>query len=103
VRTAPIVHGCWTAGGASLQALGAVVIGAVAGWLASFALRSSTRREAAPLVVAGVVGAVLGLLVFRLLGWEAVGSIVGWMALAGAASAILLAEWLKLLFGSAGD
>jgi uncharacterized membrane protein YeaQ/YmgE (transglycosylase-associated protein family) len=86
-----------------MAALAAFAIGALVGWLASFALRSSTSSEALPLVLAGAVGSVLGVAGARAIGWDSPAAIVGWVAVTAAAASVVLVEGVRLLWGSPGD
>ena len=81
----------------------AIAIGALVGWLATFALRFSTGDTAMPLILAGAVGALGATLAAQAMGWELPPAIVGWVAVTGAGASVVVVEGLRLLRGTPGD
>lgn len=79
-----------------LEWLGTLIIGGIAGWLASIIMSTNQEQGILLNIVVGIIGAYIGSFVFDLLGFGVEGEIIGNLIVATAGAVILLAL-LKLV------
>ena len=76
--------------------LGWIVIGALAGWLASIVAGTNAQMGALANIAVGIVGALLGGILFNMLGGEGVNGFNLWSLLVAVVGAIILLALIKV-------
>lgn len=76
-----------------------LILGAVAGWIASLIMKTDAEQGAIANIVVGIVGAVIGGFVFNLLGGSSVNGFNLYSLLVATVGAIILLAIYKALTG----
>ena len=74
-----------------LEWLGTLIIGGLAGWIASIIMKTSQQQGLLLNIIVGIIGAFIGSFVFGLLGLGVEGAIIGNLIVATVGAVILLA------------
>jgi len=82
--------------------IGGIVLGGLAGWVASMIMKTNESMGLLLNIIVGVVGAVIGNLVFGLLGGSGTNGFSVWSFIVALVGAIILLFIVKL-FTRAGD
>lgn len=80
--------------------IGALVLGGLAGWVASMIMKTNESMGLLLNIVVGIVGAVIGNLVFGLLGGEGTNGFSIWSFVVALVGAIILLFLVKLFTGA---
>jgi uncharacterized membrane protein YeaQ/YmgE (transglycosylase-associated protein family) len=76
-----------------------IVIGALAGWLASIVMKTNARQGLLMDIIVGIVGALIGGFVFQALGIQGVTSFNVWSLFVAFVGAVILIGLLRLVTG----
>jgi uncharacterized membrane protein YeaQ/YmgE (transglycosylase-associated protein family) len=76
-----------------------IIVGALAGWLASIVMRTNARQGLLMDIIVGIVGALIGGWVFNLLGVSGVTGFNIWSVFVAFIGAIILLGLLRLVTG----
>ena len=79
--------------------LGAIVIGGIAGWLASMIMKTDASMGLLLNIVVGIVGAIIGNLLLPLLGIDGTSGFSVWSLVVALVGAIVLLFIVKLFTG----
>lgn len=78
-----------------------IIIGALAGWLASIVMKTNARQGLLMDIIVGIVGALIGGFVFQALGLQGVTGFNIWSLFVAFIGAVILIGLLRLVTGRA--
>ncbi|CAN5566837.1 hypothetical protein BH23CHL2_BH23CHL2_08150 [soil metagenome] len=87
----------WSEGSPDMGILAWIVLGAIAGWLASIITGRNERMGCFGNVAAGIVGAFIGGAIFRVLGGSGITGFNLWSLLIAVVGAVILLALLELI------
>ncbi len=80
--------------------IGALVLGGLAGWVASMIMKTNESMGLLMNIIVGIVGAIIGNLVFGLLGGDGTNGFSVWSFIVALVGAVILLFLVKLVSGA---